>query len=104
MKSFLEGLTKNTDYMTKQVKDYVNAFVKTFRKEFKSVTGTDLTGITKKVSEVSKTTKQSKISGNSKMVTNNYNLTQNNTSPKSLSALETYRARQQQISLVKALT
>lgn len=104
MKSFLEGLTKNTDYMTKQVKDYVNAFVKTFRKEFKNVTGTDLTGITKKVSEVSKTTKQSKISGNSKMVTNNYNLTQNNTSPKSLSALETYRARQQQISLVKALT
>lgn len=35
-------------------------------------------------------------------VTNNYNLVQNNTSPKSLSALETYQARRQQIALVKA--
>lgn len=33
---------------------------------------------------------------------NNYNLVQNNTSPKSLSALETYQARRQQIALVKA--
>lgn len=37
-------------------------------------------------------------------VTNNYNLVQNNTSPKSLSALETYQARRQQIALVKAFT
>lgn len=37
-------------------------------------------------------------------VVNNYNLTQNNTSPKSLSALETYQARRQQIALVKAMT
>lgn len=37
-------------------------------------------------------------------VTNNYNLIQNNTSPKALSALETYRARRQQIAMVKALT
>lgn len=37
-------------------------------------------------------------------VTNNYNLVQNNTSPKALSALETYRARRQQIAMVKALT
>lgn len=35
---------------------------------------------------------------------NNYNLVQNNTSPKSLSALETYQARRQQIALVKAFT
>ena len=34
---------------------------------------------------------------------NNYNLVQN-TSPKSLSALETYQARRQQIALVKAMT
>jgi hypothetical protein len=40
--------------------------------------------------------------GNS--VVNNYNLVQNNTSPKALSALETYRARRAQIALVKALT
>lgn len=37
-------------------------------------------------------------------VTNNYNLVQNNSSPKPLSALETYQARRQQIELVKAMT
>ena len=36
-------------------------------------------------------------------VTNNYNLVQNNTSPKALSALETYQARRQQIAMVKAM-
>lgn len=35
-------------------------------------------------------------------VVNNYNLVQNNTSPKALTALETYQARRQQISLIKA--
>ena len=35
-------------------------------------------------------------------IVNNYNLVQNNTSPKSLSALETYQARRRQIALVKA--
>ena len=33
---------------------------------------------------------------------NNYNLVQNNTSPKSLSALETFQARREQIELIKA--
>lgn len=37
-------------------------------------------------------------------VVNNYNLTQNNTSPKSLTALETYQARRQQVAMVKAMT
>lgn len=37
-------------------------------------------------------------------VVNNYNLVQNNTSPKSLTALETYKARRQQIAMVKAAT
>lgn len=41
---------------------------------------------------------------NSTTIINNYNLTQNNTSPKSLSALDTYRARRQQVSMVKAMT
>lgn len=39
-----------------------------------------------------------------KTTINNYNLTQNNTSPKSLSALETYQARRQQIAMAKAMT
>ena len=37
-------------------------------------------------------------------VTNNYNLTQNNTSPKPLTALETYQARRRQVNMVKAMT
>ena len=37
-------------------------------------------------------------------VINNYNLVQNNTSPKSLSALQTYQARRQQLAMVKAMT
>ncbi|MBO4592370.1 MAG: phage tail tape measure protein, partial [Eubacterium sp.] len=36
-------------------------------------------------------------------VTNNYNLNQTNNSPKSLSALETYQARRQQIALLKSI-
>ena len=38
------------------------------------------------------------------VITNNYNMVQNNTSPKSLSALDTYKARQQQLSMLKAAT
>ena len=41
---------------------------------------------------------------NSTTVINNYNLVQNNRSPKALSALDTYRARRQQVSMVKAMT
>ena len=37
-------------------------------------------------------------------VVNNYNLVQNNNSPKALSALETYQARRRQIALVKAFS
>lgn len=37
-------------------------------------------------------------------VVNNYNLVQNNSSPRPLTALETYRARRRQINMVKALT
>ena len=41
--------------------------------------------------------------GNTSNVVNNYSLVQNNTSPKSLSALETYQARRQQIAMIKAI-
>lgn len=37
-------------------------------------------------------------------VTNNYNLVQNNTSPKALSALETFQARRRQIAIMKAMS
>lgn len=41
-------------------------------------------------------------SGTAAGVVNNYNLVQNNNSPKALTALETYQARRRQIALVKA--
>ena len=49
------------------------------------------------------------VSGNGEVsaganVVNNYNLVQNNNSPKSLSALDTYQARRQQIAMIKAFT
>ncbi len=37
-------------------------------------------------------------------IINNYNLTQNNTSPRPLTALQTYQARRQQIDMIKAFT
>jgi hypothetical protein len=42
--------------------------------------------------------------GAGQSVTNNYNLVQNNTSPKALTALETYQARRQQIAMIKAVS
>jgi hypothetical protein len=51
--------------------------------------------------------KQNMVSGagtTNTNVTNNYNLVQNNTSPKALSALETYQARRQQIAMMKLYT
>ena len=42
--------------------------------------------------------------GNAGTVINNYNMSQVNNSPKSLSALETYQARRRQISMLKAMT
>lgn len=41
--------------------------------------------------------------GRAGAVTNNYNLVQNNTSPKALSALETFQARRRQIAMMKAM-
>jgi hypothetical protein len=44
------------------------------------------------------------IAGGSSTINNNtYNLVQNNTSPKALTALETYQARRQQVAMVKAM-
>jgi hypothetical protein len=42
--------------------------------------------------------------GSGSRITNNtYNLVQNNTSPKALTALETYQARRQQVAMIKAM-
>jgi phage-related minor tail protein len=146
MTGFVNGLTKNTDYMTKEVKTFINSMLATFKKKLKikspsrvmEVIG-DYTGegfvlglkdtinsVRDVASEMAKAAavpledlqkdvnlsraavntsgEGGAVGIGSSTVVNNYNLTQNNTSPKSLSALDTYRARRQQIELVKALT
>ena len=142
MKGFVDGLTKNTDYMSKEVQTFVSSMIDTFKKDLglnnnelvTQALGTQagqgfVEGIKQAVSQVkdeaatiaAKTAQaleldkeaqdianavsarnRAKLSASNSTVTNNYNLVQNNTSPKSLSALDTYRARQQQISLLKA--
>ena len=142
MKGFVDGLTKNTDYMSKEVQTFVSSMIDTFKKDLglnnnelvTQALGTQagqgfVEGIKQAVSQVkdeaatiaAKTAQaleldkeaqdianavsarnRAKLSSSNSTVTNNYNLVQNNTSPKSLSALDTYRARQQQISLLKA--
>lgn len=138
MQGFLDGLTTNTDYMSKYVKTYVQGMVNQFKEqlgihspskvmaEIGGYTGEGFAnGLKDSINYVKKSasslidatsaslsdvksalgsarTGGSGVGGTS--VVNNYNLVQNNTSPKSLSALETYQARRQQIALVKAFT
>ena len=139
MKGFLSGLTGNTDYMSKQVKTWIDAMVAEFKKDLKikspSRVMMELGGYTgegfaegladtfgdlkSRISEMTglvstpldfgadlnglrSTVGRGSVSNTS--VVNNYNLVQNNTSPKSLSALETYQARRRQLAMVKAFT
>lgn len=143
MQGFINGLTDNTDYMTKQVKTYIKAMVDTFTKELKIGSPSKVThelgdftgmgfvnGLKDTIASVKKAAVEmaqtvatpldsvkagidnakliagspNQIAGGNTSVINNYNLVQNNTSPKSLSALDTYRARRQQVAFVKAIT
>lgn len=83
----------------KQVQTRVKAFIS-------GVTAplTDMTANIPTVRSAVKGSTGNGIANNSQTIVNNYNLVQNNTSPKSLSALDTYRARRQQVSMVKAMT
>lgn len=87
---FAEGLKKTIGLVTDSATSLVD------------VTATSLDGIKGAIN----TAKSSVASGasSSSVVTNNYNLVQNNNSPKPLTALETYQARRQQIAMVKAFT
>jgi hypothetical protein len=140
MKGFLSGLTKNTDYMDKEVKTFVKSMVSSFKSYLKikspskvmeeigiytgegfAVGLQDTIGMiqdatNQMISAVSSPIESSvadvrgivgssdQAGGAAGSVVNNYNLTQNNTSPKPLSALDTYQARRRQIELMKAFT
>ncbi len=145
MKGFVDGLTTNTDYMSKNIKTFISGMVDSFKEilqihspsrvmfDIGEYTGEGFNdGLVSMLSYVKKTAKQlsdlvseplDNVKGNigdirakvrtadggingttdNSQVVNNYNLVQNNTSPKSLSALETYQARRRQIAMVKAV-
>lgn len=145
MSGFVNGLTKNTDYMTSAIKTMINGMIDQFKTQLDMHSPSKVTkklgiftgqgfgnGLLDSVKQVQKNAKEfissvtSPISGLStdignmknavrsnggsgiaqtnQTVVNNYNLVQNNTSPKSLSALDTYRARRQQVAMIKAMT
>ena len=143
MVGFVSGLTKNTDYLSTEVKTFINSMLETFKNNLQinspskvmeligDYTGEGfviglkdtINGVKSAASEMAKAaavpledfqtdislsrnalnTQTGAVGIGSSTVINNYNLTQNNTSPKSLSALDTYRARRQQIELLKAV-
>ena len=138
MKGFVDGLTRNTNYMSKNVKTFVKGMVNTFKSALKikspsrvmfdigEYTGEGFNnGLMSMVNKIQDTASmiagsvsmplddvninglksrinQGTAAANYSNVVNNYNLVQNNNSPKALTALETYQARRQQISMLKA--
>lgn len=134
MKGFVTGLTSNTDYMSAEIRTFINGMVDTFKKELKisspskvmfgigEYTGEGyVNGLLGMIRDAKSAATQfansvsSPLEGLSNIggiigrtgttagsVVNNYNLVQNNTSPKALTALETYQARRRQIALIKA--
>ena len=90
---FADGLKNMVGYVTKSANSLIDA------------TSQSLSGVTSNIGNLKANVgiSGSGIGGNTNVV-NNYNLVQNNTSPKSLTALETYKARRQQIAMVKAAT
>lgn len=91
---FGNGLYDTVKQVQKQAKQFISG-VTTPLEAFSASIGTAKTAVGQ--------TGSSAVSGPTTVV-NNYNLVQNNTSPKALSALDTYRARRQQVSMVKAMT
>ena len=144
MKGFVDGLTKNTNYLDSNVKTFVKSMVDTFKKQLqikspskvmfgigeytgegfdnglmsmvKSIQNTareianaasmPLEGITDNIGGIKSAVGQNNgvYGGTNNNVVNNYNLVQNNNSPKALTALETYQARRRQIAMMKAAT
>ena len=144
MKGFVDGLTKNTDYLDSNVKTFVKSMVDTFKKQLQikspskvmfgigeftgegfdnglmsmvkgvqetarkiaNAASLPLEGITDNLNGVKAAIGQNNgvYGGTNSNVVNNYNLVQNNNSPKALTALETYQARRRQIAMMKAAT
>lgn len=135
MKGFVDGLTTNTNYMTKAIKEYAAGIVAEFKKNFKIASPSKVMiqigeyvgqglpkGLNNTVREAQLAAERLSsavvspfnnltlplsatqgLKNGQNQVINNYNLVQNNTSPKPLTALDTYKARRKQISMIKAV-
>ena len=105
LKGFIDGLTTKTDYLDANVKTLIKAMIDSFKSEIGftvNASGSPL-DVSRSLTNARSIlgTSDQPVSVNNSTV-NNYNLVQNNTSPKSLSALETFQARREQIELIKA--
>lgn len=109
---YMRGISSEQDELVKEVKELVMEAVDALGgRELMAKAKAGMEGIMKEAGQglaidaaaVRSVMPTARPAGASQTV-NNYNLVQNNTSPKALSALDTYRARQQQISLIKAIT
>ena len=139
MKSFVDGMGADTDYLSKGIKTLINGMIEQFRKDLdmhspsRVMAGLAdntmegyadqmrawLKDIRSTASEMANSVSAPFVpdlsgygaianqiggAGSRTSIVNNYNLTQNNTSPRPLTALQTYQARRQQIDMIKAFT
>ena len=139
MKSFVDGMSADTDYLSKGIRTLIDGMISQFRKDLdmhspsRVMAGLAdntmegyadqmrawLKDIRSTASEMANSVSapfapdlsgygaianQIGSAGSRTSIINNYNLTQNNTSPKPLTALQTYQARRQQIDMIKAFT
>lgn len=94
-RGFGNGLLDSISQVQAKAKKFINSVTSPL---------TDMATNIPNVRSAVKSSARNGIANSNQTIVNNYNLVQNNTSPKSLSALETYRARRQQVSMVKAMT
>lgn len=108
VKSFLSAFKTNTNYMTKQIKEFVSDMSTAFRDAiYDSENSKNVSFITNGIGSAKQaagTLYDNTAYESGSRTTNNYYLTQNNTSPKALTALQTYQAQRQQLALLQAAT
>ena len=91
---FGDGIIDSIRQVRKDAKEFINTISEPF--DYKKL------GMLKE--NINSSANTGKYTSSNQTIINNYNLVQNNTSPKALSALETYRARRQQVNMIKAMT
>lgn len=102
IKSFITGMKEKSSYMTQDIKNVISQISTSFKEAAAPKGVAFMENSSRNFNAVVDDARGRSTSTSS--VVNNYSLVQNNTSPKALTALETYQARRQQISMLKAVT